>query len=89
MLDKLTAAQRHLALLALGGLLSFLATNLELLGLPDGVKAAAGPILAWLIALLTPFTRQYGAGSTVPGEVDPVEDFDPASTDAGLVIEDH
>lgn len=89
MLDKLTAAQRHLALLALGGLLSFLATNLELLGLPDGVKAAAGPILAWLIALLTPLTRQYGAGSTEAGTVDPVEDFDPASTDAPAVTEDH
>jgi hypothetical protein len=89
MLDKLSPATRHLALLALAAVLSFLATNINMLGLPEGVKAAAGPALAWLIAWVTPLTKQYGAGSVVPGEVDPVEDFDPATTDPGMITEDH
>ena len=42
MLDNLSPAMRHLALLALAGVLSFLATNIDLLGLPGGVAGVAG-----------------------------------------------
>lgn len=87
MLDNLSPAMRHLALLALAAVLSFLATNIDLLGMPGGVRAVAGPLLTAALAALTPLTRQYGVGSVIPGEVDPVEGFDPNST--GMVIEDH
>ena len=63
MLDNLSPAMRHLALLALAGVLSFLATNIDLLGLPGGVAGVVGPLLTAVLAALTPLTRQYGVGS--------------------------
>lgn len=97
MLDTLTASRRHLALLMLGAVISALATNLGLLGLPAGWESAVGALLAWLVAWGTPLIKQYGVGSgtVIPGEVvvsrgevDPVEDFDPNAY-AGDAPEDH
>lgn len=92
MLDKLTAAQRHAALLALAGVLSWMLTNLDILGLPDGIKAIFGPAITMLIACLTVLTRQYGVGSGESSEVGGVDQttaIDPDSTVGADVVEDH
>ena len=71
MLDTLPAWARHLALLALGALLSALVTwvQSDLSGvLGDTVLAPfAGAIVTVLLAVLTPLTRQYGVGSAATG----------------------
>ena len=71
MLDRLSPAVRHLALLALGALLSALAAwvQSDLSGvLGDTVLAPfAGAIVTVLLAVLTPLTRQYGVGSSATG----------------------
>jgi hypothetical protein len=71
MLDRLTPAQRHGVLLAIAGALGFLMTNIDLFGLPDSVKAIVAPAVAFLLAFVTPLTKQYGAASNEEDPGDP------------------
>ena len=71
MLDRLTPAQRHGALLAIAGVLGFLLQHIDLLGLTDAQKAIAAPALTYAIAFVTTLTRQYGKGKTTEIPDDP------------------
>jgi hypothetical protein len=66
MLDKLPAAVRHALIALLATLLAWGADALPNLSLPPIATAVLTPLLAILIAWITPLTHQYGIGS---GEV--------------------
>jgi hypothetical protein len=68
MLDRLAPLLRHLALLVLGAVLTALVQWLgtdatTLLAQLPYAAPFAGAIVTVLLAILTPLTRQYGAGS--------------------------
>lgn len=71
MLDRFSPAQRHAALLAIAAVLGFVATNIDLFGLPDNVKAVLAPVVTFLLAYVTPLTNQYGASKLAEGTEDP------------------
>lgn len=63
MIDRLTPARRHLALLALAAVLGVTAEHQALLELPTWATAPAGALLTAGIAWATTLTRQYGTGA--------------------------
>lgn len=71
MLDRLSPAQRHAALLAIAGVLGFIATNIDLFGLPDNIKAVVVPAVTFLVAYVTPLTNQYGVSKLPEAPEDP------------------
>ena len=67
MLDKLTPALRHLALLllaaALTALTSWVQSDLGGVLADTALAPFAGAVVTVLLAVLTPLTRQYGVGA--------------------------
>lgn len=76
MLDRLTAAVRHLLILITPGLLLAVLVVLKAVTDADGVLtevgwlgvlwAAVAAFAGWLLLVLTPLTRQYGVGANPP-----------------------
>jgi hypothetical protein len=64
MLDRLTAEQRHLALLLIGAALAWLSTELPGLDVDPLAASLIGALSTALLAYLTPLTKQYGVGKT-------------------------
>ena len=65
MLDLFTPAVRHLCLMLLAALLTW--ASQEFVPHLTGIYgAAAGTLVAILLAWVTPLTRQYGVGSPSP-----------------------
>lgn len=62
MLDKLSSAQRHAALLLLAGILGTLSTNIDLFGLADGIKPIVVALITVALAWITPLVKAYGVG---------------------------
>jgi len=69
-LDKLPPIVRHASLVFLAGALSVVAgipvdgLNVDLV--KTAISAGIGAVVAMLLAILTPLTRQYGVGSEKP-----------------------
>lgn len=72
MLDKLSPFARHLALLVLAAVLtavaSWVQTDLTGVLAETALAPFAGVIVTVLLAVLTPLTRQYGAGRPDGGD---------------------
>lgn len=76
MLDRLTAAARHLLILCTPGLLLAGLVVLKAITDAEGVLtavswagvlwAAVAAFAGWLLLVLTPLTRQYGVGANPP-----------------------
>jgi hypothetical protein len=64
MLDRLTAEQRHLALLLIGAALAWLSTELPGLDVDPLAASLIGALATAALAYLTPLTKQYGVGKT-------------------------
>ncbi|CAB4185963.1 hypothetical protein UFOVP1504_13 [uncultured Caudovirales phage] len=64
MLDRLTAEQRHLALLLIGAALAWLSTELPGLDVDPLSASLIGALATAALAYLTPLTKQYGVGKT-------------------------
>lgn len=64
MLDKLSPAARHLALLVISAVLGWAGTDLvpSLQGNNPIIATLVGALVTMLIAYVTPLTRQYGVG---------------------------
>jgi len=64
MLDRLTAEQRHLALLLIGAALAWASTELPGLDIDPIAASLIGALATAALAYITPLTRQYGIGKT-------------------------
>lgn len=62
MLDRLSAEQRHLALLLIAAALAWLATNVPNLNVDPLGASLIGALATAALAYVTPLTRQYGIG---------------------------
>jgi len=66
MLDKLSAENRHLALILIVVALTWLAASIPALNLDPLWAPLAGGVVTALLAYFTPLTKQYGVGSARP-----------------------
>jgi hypothetical protein len=66
MLDKLSAENRHLALILIVVALSWAAAAIPALNLDPLWAPLAGGVVTALLAYFTPLTKQYGVGSARP-----------------------
>ena len=64
MLDRLTAEQRHFALLLIAAALAWLSTNVPNLDVDPLGASLIGALATAALAYITPLTRQYGIGKT-------------------------
>lgn len=64
MLDRLTAEQRHFALLLIAAALAWLSTNVPNLDVDPLGASLIGALATAALAYVTPLTRQYGIGKT-------------------------
>jgi hypothetical protein len=62
MLDRLPPVWRHLLIALVPALLAWAATDL-IPSLPPGAAAVLAPLVSVLVLIVTPLTRQYGAGA--------------------------
>jgi hypothetical protein len=74
MLDKLSAEQRHLALLLIGAALAWLSTNIPNLDVDPLGASLIGALATAALAYVTPLTRQYGVGKT--DKIDKIDKMD-------------
>ena len=74
MLDKLSAEQRHLALLLIGAALAWLSTNIPNLDVDPLGASLIGALATAALAYVTPLTRQYGMGKT--DKIDKIDKMD-------------
>ena len=63
MLDRLSAEQRHLALLLIAAALAWLATNIPNFDIDPLGASLIGALATAALAYVTPLTRQYGVGN--------------------------
>ena len=74
MLDKLSAEQRHLALLLIAAALAWLSANIPNFDIDPLGASLIGALVTAAIAYVTPLTRQYGVGKT--DRVDKIDKID-------------
>jgi uncharacterized BrkB/YihY/UPF0761 family membrane protein len=74
MLDKLSAEQRHLALLLIAAALAWLSSNIPNFDIDPLGASLIGALVTAALAYVTPLTRQYGVGKT--DRVDKIDKID-------------